>query len=240
MLLCDGQGYPVDGRTRRNGWREALVSEDDAPTTPETIANRIAWFCRPGILWEGRTPSDRFGIGLMHPLVVSRVAIPFRLVDYSRSHFLPTVVGSFGSRSFVLLIIVSNLQQVHPNLGIVSATDLKHLEDRVNNPFTTLLATSGCRALIMSELFAQFLQSAAWRVLSVRCPNPNLSTSKAWWGLVWVTCLSGALCWGFFKICSSCLQANSDVHFGAIVLKKKLALVDTQNSNNHAVCTFGT
>ena len=69
--------------------------------------------------------------------------------------------GSFGSRSFNLLVpgltppaSASQLGILAPTVfkrSVESATDPKHMEDRVATPFTTLLATSG----IISKLSAQ-------------------------------------------------------------------------------------
>ena len=106
--------------------------------------------------------------------------------------------GSFGSRSFNLLApgltppaSASQLGILAPTVfkrSVESATDPKHLEDRVATPF---------------KLRGAGLQSSpnclpnSPNVSSARCPNPSLPMSKAWWrprGCMGATSLSGALC----------------------------------------------
>ena len=81
----------------------------------------------------------------------------------------------------------------------------------MDTTFTTLLATSGCRTLIISKLSAQQPQ----------CASRVLGGLVVWMQHLWSTLL------GHLKTCLSCLE--------------KFARVDGQYyKNKHAACTSGT
>ena len=96
-----------------------------------------------------------------------------------------------------------------------SATDTRHMEDRVATPFTTLLATSGCRVLIISKLSAQLLQCAASRVLCA-LPNSKPHNVKGMVAASWL-CGCSVSVWStllrHLKTCWSCLSKKKMCEF---------------------------
>ena len=126
----------------------------------------------------GRTPSDDIGMGLIacsdgetSSHTTSSLWWVLTLVEAT---FYQPWWGSFGSRSFNLLVpgltppaSASQLGILAPTVfkrAVESANDPKHMEDRVATPFTTLLATLVSRSLIISKLFAQLHQCDASHV----------------------------------------------------------------------------
>ena len=134
--------------------------------------------------------------------------------------------GSFGSRSFNLLVPGLTLLQAPPNLGSWHPRSSNVLP---NLPLIPNTWKTGWPPLHHSGVpGSDHLQTVCPTPpmcgvacpLRVRCPIPNLPMSRAWWrhrGCVGATSL---------KTCSSCLSAKSRVNSGTTVLKKKFPRVD--------------
>ena len=132
---------------------------------------------------------------------------------------------------------------IRRNRLAASSTAWKHRDDLVAIPCTILLATSGCRILIISRQSAQLPQCAASRVIS-EFPMPNPPRVN---GIDAATCTSEGIVSMWRTLlrqrtsCASWCLAKSWVNSGCTVLERKFAVAPAQNKmSNHATWTLGT